>query len=123
MTPATDYWAHAGIGTAISQKSMNADMKAFMKFVFENYADVSMFEYDTLPSFPTSTTEGMSDFYKELMDNYANVKTYGYCWDVRVDSATNEVLGRETINMALGNITPEEWAKRLDDAVAQNVKK
>ncbi len=122
-TAATDYWAHSGIGTAISQDAMDDNMKDFIKFVFDHYAEVSMYDFDTLPSFELEDTSGMSDFYKELMDNYSNVKTYGYCWDVRIDSASNEVLGRETPNLALGNITPEEWAKRMDDAVAQNVKK
>ena len=122
VTAATDYWAHAGLGTAINQASLDDQMKDFLGFVFEHYADISLFENDTLPMMPTSTTEGLSDFYIELMDNYANVKEYGYCWDVRIDSASNEVLGRETINLALGSITPEEWAARLDEAVEQNVK-
>lgn len=121
-TAPTDYWAHAGIGTAINKTSMNDNLKDFMKFVFENYADLSMFEFNSLPMMETSTTDGMSEFYKELMDNYANVKTYGYCWDVRIDSASNEVLGRETTNLALGSTTPEEWASQLDEAVAQNAK-
>lgn len=120
-TAPTDYWAHSGIGTAIRKDAMTDEMKDFLDFVFEHYADISLYDYDTLPSFKVEDTSQMSDLYKELMDNYSNVKTYGYCWDVRIDSASNEVLGRETPNLALGNITPEEWAKRMDDAVSQNV--
>ena len=92
-----------------------------MKFVFEHYADVSLYEFDTLPSMAVSSDEHMSEFYKELTDNYMNVKTYGYCWDVRIDSASNEVLGVETMNLALGNISPREWARRMDEAIAENV--
>lgn len=120
-TAPTDYWAHSGIGTAIRKDAMTDEMKDFLGFVFEHYADISLYDYDTLPSFKVEDTSQMSDLYKELMDNYSNVKTYGYCWDVRIDSASNEVLGRETPNLALGNITPEEWSKRMDDAVSQNV--
>lgn len=120
-TEPTDYWAHAGIGTAIRKDALDDNMKDFLKFVFENFADVCLYDYNTLPSFKVSDTDGMSELYKQLMDNYGNVKTYGYCWDVRIDSTSNEVLGRETPNLALGNITSKEWAKRLDEAVKQNV--
>ena len=65
--------------------------------------------------------DDLSDLYQEMLDNFGNVNTYAYCWDVRIDAASNEVLGRETPNLALGSITPEEWAAALDEAVKQNV--
>lgn len=123
VTKASDYWAHGGLGTAIRKDALDDNMRDFMKFVFEHYADVSLYEFDTLPSMEVSSKDSMSEFYKELTDNYMNVKTYGYCWDVRIDSASNEVLGIETMNLALGNISPREWARRMDEAIAENVLK
>ena len=37
-----------------------------------------------------------------------------------MDAASNEILKAETVNLALGEITPEEWADRVDKAVAEN---
>lgn len=121
VTGAGDYWAHAGVGTAIRKDAMDDHMKEFLEFVFSYYPAVSLYEYDTIPSIMPEIRKELSGFYKELIYNYAHVNTYAYIWDVRVDSASNEVLGRETLNLALGNITAGEWAERMDQAVREHV--
>ena len=40
-----------------------------------------------------------------------------------MDAASNEVLKAETVNLAIGEITPEEWADRIDKAVKENAGK
>lgn len=122
VAPPLDYWAHAGIGTAVRADAMDENMMDFMKFVFENYADISLYEFDTLPGMMATEREDMPEIYGELMENYSAVKDFAVCWDVVIDSASNEVLVRESPNLAAGNITPEEWASRMDEAIKQNVK-
>ena len=121
VTSASDYWAHAGIGTGVRKDAMTDEMKNYFSFLFSKYADVCMYDFNTPPSMKPTIREDLSDLYQEMLDNFGNVNTYAYCWDVRIDAASNEVLGRETPNLALGNITPEEWAAALDEAVEQNV--
>lgn len=120
-TSSSDYWAHSGIGMAVHKDAMTDAMKDYFKTVFNKYADICLYDYNTVPSIQPTIRDELPKIYKELISNFSNVNTYAYCWDVRIDSASNEVLGRETPNLALGSITPEEWAKRLDDAVKQNV--
>lgn len=121
VTSASDYWAHAGIGTAVRKDAMTDEMKNYFSFLFGKYADVCMYDYNTVPSMKPTIRDDLSDLYQEMLDNFENVNTYAYCWDVRIDAASNEVLGRETPNLALGSITPAEWAAALDEAVEQNV--
>ena len=121
VTSASDYWAHAGIGTAVRKDAMTDEMKNYFSFLFGKYADVCMYDFNTVPSMKPTIRDDLSDLYQEMLDNFGNVNTYAYCWDVRIDAASNEVLGRETPNLALGSITPEEWAAALDEAVKQNV--
>ncbi|MFV0362607.1 MAG: ABC transporter substrate-binding protein [Suipraeoptans sp.] len=121
VTTMSDYWAHAGIGTAIRADAMDDNMMDFMKFVFENYADISLYDFDILPGMKTTVRDNTPAIYEELMENYSGVKDFAVCWDVVIDSASNEVLVRETPNLAAGNITPEEWASRMDEAIKQNV--
>ena len=120
-TTSSDYWAHAGMGTAVRKDAMTDTMKDFFKVIFNQYADTVLYDFNMISSMKPTMRNDMPDLYKELISNLSNVNTYAYCWDVRIDSASNVVLGRETPNLALGTITPEEWAKRLDDAVKQNV--
>lgn len=122
VTAPNDYWAHAGMGTAIRKDALDENMMDFLKFVYENYADISLYEFDTIPGMKATVRDDLPEIYKEMMDNYSKVQNYAYCWDVRIDSASNEILVRETPSLATGDITPEEWAKRMDEAIKQNVK-
>lgn len=119
-TTSSDYWAHAGIGTGVRKDAMTDEMKNYFAFLFDQYADVCLYDFNTIPSMKPTVRDDLSELYQQMLDNFGNVGTYAYCWDVRIDAASNEVLGRETPNLALGIITPEEWAAALDEAVEQN---
>ena len=49
-----------------------------------------------------------------------NVKEYAKCWDVVIDSALVEPLEKETVILALGQETPEEWAANMDEYVKKS---
>lgn len=122
-TGPADYFANSGIGTAVLQEAMTPGMKDFLSFVFENYADVALNDFNLLPSIEPSDTSGLPEIYQQIITDAKGVKTYAKCWDVVIDSASLDTLNRETINMVLGEITPEQWAAALDEAVKQNTVK
>lgn len=41
-------------------------------------------------------------------------------FDIELDPATNELIGKEVVSLALGDITVEEFCDRVDESVAQN---
>ena len=77
-----------------------------------------------MPPIYFDTTLGtFSDFDQKVMDDCNNLTDYGYSWDVRMDSATVEVMNKEIVNLGMGAITPEEFAQRIDAAIAENAPK
>lgn len=124
VTGESDYFANSGIGTAILKDSMNDEMKNFLKFLFEKYADTSLYTYNTIPSIqPKVKEDELPQIYQDIIKDASEVDTYAKVWDVQLDPETNEVMGREITNLALGLLTPQEFAKRIDEALERNVPK
>ena len=121
VTGQFDYFANSGIGTAVLTESMDDQMKDFMKFFFETYPDLLITKYDSLPSLMPSDTSNLPEIYVKVMNDAMAVNTYAKCWDVVIDAASLDTLNSETMNLALGVITPEEWAVSMDAAVAENI--
>ncbi|MFC3343245.1 ABC transporter substrate-binding protein [Paenibacillus abyssi] len=122
-TKVSDFFANSGIGTAIRQDAYNEEMKNFLQFLFDNYADTALYKYHVIPSVQPTIKDDLSQIYKDMLKDISEVETYTKVWDVRLDPETNESIGRESTNLALGLSTPEEFAKRMDDAIAQNAPK
>lgn len=120
VTGPSDYFANSGIGIAVLKDAMTPEMKDWLGFFFEHYADVALKDYNLLPSIEPSSTDGLPEIYQQIIADAKGVNTYAKCWDVVIDSASLDTLNRETTNMVLGQITPEEWAAALDEAVDQN---
>jgi len=121
-TSASDYFANSGIGTAVLTTSMTPAMKDFMKFLIDRYADVALFDYNLLPSLMPSTTDGLPQIYLDIIDSASKVNTYAKCWDVVIDSASLETLNKETMNLALGTIAPQQFTDAMDAVIKENVK-
>lgn len=121
-TGASDYFANSGIGTAIPQKYMNQDMKDYLKYVFDHYADICLNDYHTLPSIQPSSTDGLPSIYQDILKDVTSVNTYAKCWDVVIDAASLETLNKSTTELCLGEITPQQWADSLDASVKDNKK-
>lgn len=118
VTTATDFFANSGIGTAIRTDAVDDEMKAWMKYLLEHYADASL-SYDQLPSVmpDEETMQSLPKVYQQIIEDVSNVKKYAKCWDVVIDSALVEPLEKETVILALGQETPEEWAANMDEYV------
>lgn len=121
VTASTDYFANSGKGIAMAADCMDDEMKEFVRFFVENFGETAL-ENNYISGIKSTKDIEISSCYQELIDNFEAVSTenYAYCWDVRMDAASNEILKAETVNLALGEITPEEWADRVDKAVAEN---
>lgn len=120
-TSSGDYFANSGIGTAVLTESMDDQMKDFLAFFFDVYPDLMLEKYDSLPSLMPSDTSNVSEIIKRIMNDASTVNTYAKCWDVVIDSASLDTLNSETMNLAIGESTPEEWAAAMDAIVAENV--
>ena len=120
-TSAYDYFANSGIGTAVLAKSIDPQMKDFLKFFFENFGDIAINKYNKLPSIMPSNTEALPEIYQMIMKDAAAVNTYAKCWDVVIDQTSLETLHSSTVDLCLGAITPEEWAEQMDEAIAENL--
>lgn len=118
VTTATDFFANSGIGTAIRTDAVDDEMKAWIKYLLEHFADASL-SYDQLPSVmpDEETMQSLPKVYQQIIEDVSNVKEYAKCWDVVIDSALVEPLEKETVILALGQETPEEWAANMDEYV------
>lgn len=122
-TASTDFFANSGIGTAISSDSMNEEMKSFIRYLFDHYAQASL-KYNNLPSVmpDEETLSKLPGIYQQIIKDVSGVKTYAKCWDVVINSASVEPLEKETTSLVLGQTTPQEWAENMDEIVASESK-
>lgn len=120
-----DCFANSGKAIHMSNKYMTENEEVKRDFIdyfvknFGNAATANKFCSGII----AEDQSGLSDFQIRLYEDFANVSSdnYAACWDVVIDSVSNEILKAETINLALGDITIEEWCQIMDDAIAANV--
>ena len=121
----TDMWSHAGTGTAVTKKAYeDQDFKDMLKYLLNAYPEKAFYDENLYPAMTFDTTLGeMSEFDKAFLADSEALTSYGYCWDVRMDAATTEVVTKEIVNLGMGAITPEQLAEKVDAAVAENAPK
>ena len=66
----------------------------------------------TLPN----ETELTKSIYEDMQNSTGSIKLF----DIELDPATNELIGKEVVSLALGDITVEEFCSRVDASVAEN---
>ena len=108
----------------ISTKAMENNpvkMKDYVSFWIDNFSQATL-KYNFLAGQKLPPNVKISQIYQETLDNFSKIDPIEYprFWDILVDSATREVLMAETLNLAVGAITPVQWATRLDTSVSQN---
>lgn len=89
-------------------------------FTMPTYSDAdASLSYNQLPSVmpDEETMQSLPKVYQQIIEDVSNVKEYAKCWDVVIDSALVEPLEKETVILALGQETPEEWAANMDEYV------
>lgn len=120
-TQPTDFYAHSGIGTAIKAGSDTAELKDFLKFLVETYPDIALYDNKFMPSIKPTIRPDLPEIYKTALSDIEKVGTYVKVWDVKLDANTVDVLYRQSQLLALGETTPEAFAKELDTSIQQYV--
>jgi raffinose/stachyose/melibiose transport system substrate-binding protein len=65
----------------------------------------------------------MSLLTKDISKVLEKVEKGGVSWDDKLDPATTELMGSSANELALGLITPEKFAQRMDKAIKENAAK
>lgn len=122
VTASTDFFANSGIGTAVRADAMTDQMKDFIEYLLNHYAEASL-NHNQLPSVmpDADTIASLPDVYQQVIKDVEGVRQYAKCWDVVIDSASVEPLEKETTNLILGVETPQEWARNMDAIVKENL--
>lgn len=118
-THVTDYFANSGIGTAIRADSLTPELKDFLAYFFENYAETAFYDFDFIPSLEPELDDSVPPIYHDILADIAEVQSFAKVWDVQLDPNTNSVLGRESTTLLLGDSTVEQMAEQVDAAIAQ----
>lgn len=122
-TAPTDYFANSGIGTAILKESLTPELKGFLAYFFDRFADVAFHEHDVIPSMKLTLDEDTPEVYRSILSDIENVQTFAKVWDVQLDPNTNAVLGRESTNLLIGQKTVPEFAATVDESIQQNAQR
>ena len=117
----TDLWAHAGTGTAIRKDTFDDQVRDYIAFILDRYPERVFKETRIFPAADFDATgANLSSFEMFTLNERRAMTSYGYCWDVRMDTATTDVITREIVNLGMGAITPQVFAGRVDAAIAVN---
>ena len=123
VNDANAMFANSGTGTCVNKNKYDDQVKDFLKFVLENYPNIAFNETNTMPPMAFEPTGEMSDFNKSVLADCKNLKSYAKTWDVTLDSSVSEVLQTEVTNLGMGAITSQEFAQKVDAAIAANAGK
>ncbi len=117
----TDMYSNAGTGTSICKAKLDDQLKDFLKYVLDNFPETAFYQCSALPPMSFDTTLGtFSDFDKKVIADADSLTSYAYTWDVKLDASVVEILNKEIVNLGMDQITPEEFAARIDAAIAEN---
>ena len=66
----------------------------------------------TLPN----ETELTKAIYEDMQKSSGSIKLF----DIELDPATNELIGKEVVSLALGDISVDEFCSRVDASIEEN---
>ncbi|MDR1618472.1 MAG: ABC transporter substrate-binding protein [Treponema sp.] len=120
----TDAWCNSGTGVAFATKHMDDTNKAFIKFILEEMPQNAV-DHLYLPSVKPTDAQVASfpKGFQTILSDILAVQDFGTCWDINVDPATYEALGKGTVNLMLGEITPAQFCDNVDAAIDNNAEK
>ncbi|WP_456290070.1 extracellular solute-binding protein [Paenibacillus sp. AK002] len=117
-----EFFGNSGIGLAATTSNFDETTKDFLSYVLNNYSDVYVAKQQMSPlKFTIEDESKYSELFlriKKDMDNYGS--EFAKPWDTLLDADTNSVMSDLIIKLAMGTITPEDFSKQIDDAIAQN---
>jgi raffinose/stachyose/melibiose transport system substrate-binding protein len=120
-TPASDWFADSGIGTAITTDADTPEMQDFLKYLFGVYADRALYQGHYMPSLIPTMKPDLPEIYKDILGDIAKVKTFAKVWDVQLDPNTVDTMGRQDTDLELGLTSVDDYARAIDSSVQNYV--
>ncbi|GGF99275.1 ABC transporter substrate-binding protein [Paenibacillus albidus] len=122
VTPDNEFFGNSGIGLGASAKTFDGLPKEFLSYVLKNYSDVYVAKQQMSPlKFTIDDESKFSELFlriKKDMDNYGS--EFAKPWDTLLDPNTNSVMSDLITKLTMGFMTPEDFAKQIDEAIAKN---
>lgn len=122
-TKDTDNVSHAGMGLCINAEKCTDNVKAFLKFLFENYSQNGCYGVNAGGFIPPTYQEITDDMETLIADGYKQLQaceTPAKIWDVVQDPASKVLYQSELSGVALGVTSPEDFAAKADAVVQEN---
>lgn len=124
-TPDNEFFGNSGIGLAAMADKFDGTAKDFLSYVLKNYSSVYVAKQQMSPL--KFKIEDESKFSKLFLRIKKDVDQYGSefakPWDTLLDANTNSIMSDLIMKVSMGVITPKDFAKQVDDTIAQNVGK
>jgi raffinose/stachyose/melibiose transport system substrate-binding protein len=113
----------AGLAYGINAKTFDAATKDFFKYLVDHYNQKSYEVGGFISPMNGSVPDSMSKLTKDFSKVLDSEDKGGVSWDDKLDPASNEIMGATANELALGLITPDEFAQKIDKAIKQNAPK
>lgn len=114
----SNFISNSTMPIAFGADKFDAETERFIEFYANHISEAtnglafSPAENGTLPN----ETELTKAIYEDMQNSTGSIKLF----DIELDPATNELIGKEVVSLALGDITVEEFCSRVDASVAEN---
>lgn len=114
----SDFISNSSMPIAFGADSFDEETERFIEFYANHVSEAisglafSPAKNGTLPN----ETELTKSIYEDMQNSTGSIKLF----DIELDPATNELIGKEVVSLALGDITVEEFCKRVDASIAEN---
>jgi raffinose/stachyose/melibiose transport system substrate-binding protein len=113
----------AGLAYAFNAETFDDTTKDFFKYAVERYSQRAYEIGGFISPINGEVPNEMSLLTKDISKVLEKVEQGGVSWDDKLDPATTELMGSSANELALGLITPEKFAQRIDKAIKENAAK
>ena len=114
----SNFISNSSMPVAFGADKFDEETERFIEFYANNISEaISGLAFSpavngTLPN----ETDLTKSIYEDMQNSIGSIKLF----DIELDPATNELIGKEVVSLALGDITVDEFCKRVDASIAEN---
>ncbi len=114
----SNFISNSSMPVAFGADKFDEETERFIEFYAKNISEAidglafSPAVNGTLPN----ETDLTKSIYEDMQNSTGSIKLF----DIELDPATNELIGKEVVSLALGDITVDEFCKRVDASIAEN---
>lgn len=122
VTQPNEYWAFGGIGLTANPEKFDGELKDFFTFIVKNYSSVYLARQHFAPQ-TVAIPEGVEfdPLFLKIKEDIDSIgSTACRPWDVILSADVISTINDNLPGLCMGEITPEEFAKIVDDALANN---